>query len=118
MINNNNDDVYQVDVAGSVIGAVDIARPVTHRPIRVNISGAIWSLLVVQSDDPLVNIHLQSKLRKPSGQLPETSHSAQRFKQGPLGPHSQNLLQSEIDSILTSLVTNIIFVFGLNHKTG
>ena len=47
LININNEDVYQVNVAGSVIGAVDIAGPVTHGAIGEHIPGAMWSLFDV-----------------------------------------------------------------------
>ena len=42
-----DDDVYQVNVAGSVVGAVDIAGPVTHGAIGEHIPGAMWSLFDV-----------------------------------------------------------------------
>ena len=42
-----DDDVYQVNVAGGVIGAVDIAGPVTHGAIGEHIPGAMLSVFDV-----------------------------------------------------------------------
>ena len=47
LLNINNEDVYQVNVAGSVVGAVDIAGPVTHGSIGEHIPGAMWSVFDV-----------------------------------------------------------------------